>query len=119
AVLSDTVPAPLEVVGIPNVVGVGSFDVTVTGNDVRVEFSDAVANTDPPSTGLSDSTTGTMLVTVRVPAGLDKSWHGETVVNSAQIAAVNADTKVDEVEVQLAVPTEVLASVAKTWTPAA
>src|SRR5690554_2476565 len=119
AVLTDTVPAPLEVVGTPNVVGVGSYNATVTGNDIRVEFSDAVSNTTPPSTGLADSMPGTVQVTVRVPAGLGNSCDGRSIVSSAGNTAVHAAAKQDDVAVQLAVPTEVAASVVKSWSPTA
>ena len=117
AVLSDEIPAPLEIVGSPLVAGVGSSSVSVTGNHVEVAFEDAVANTDPPSTGLSDSTTGTVQITVRVPADLDRSWDGVSVINEANLVAVNAQPKSAEAPVALRVPTEISASLAKTWSP--
>jgi len=117
AVLSDEIPEPLEIVGTPLVVGVGSSTTTVTGNRVEVAFQDAVANTDPPSTGLADSTTGTVQITVRVPYDLDKSWDGTDVVNDGNLVAVNAAPKTAQATVQLQVPTEVSASLTKEWTP--
>ncbi|MBH0110276.1 hypothetical protein I6E81_08865 [Salinibacterium sp. NG22] len=118
AVLTDEIPAPLEIVGSPLVAGVGSSAVTVTGNLVEVAFADAVANTDPPSTGLADSTTGTVQITVRVPADLDKSWDGASVLNEADLVAVNASPRTADATVALRVPTEISASLAKNWTPA-
>ncbi|MEL0625456.1 DUF5979 domain-containing protein [Salinibacterium amurskyense] len=118
AVLSDEIPAPLEIVGSPLVAGVGSSTVTLTGNHVEVTFEDAVANTDPPSTGLADSTTGTVQITVRVPADLDRSWDGTSVINEANLVAVNALPKRAEAPVELRVPTEITASLSKSWTPA-
>src|SRR6185437_1301112 len=60
AVLSDPVPAPLQIVGKPTVVGAGSATTTISGNTVTVAFADSVPNTVPPSTGLAAGTTGSV-----------------------------------------------------------
>ncbi|QYH34795.1 DUF5979 domain-containing protein [Salinibacterium sp. M195] len=119
AVLSDEIPAPLEIVGSPLVAGVGSSTVTVTGNRVEVAFEDAVANTDPPSTGLADSTTGTVQITVKVPDDLGMSWDGTAVTNDGNLVAVNALPRTAQATVPLRVPTVIAASLSKNWTPAA
>ncbi|EPR75035.1 hypothetical protein ADILRU_2572 [Leifsonia rubra CMS 76R] len=118
AVLTDEIPAPLVIVGTPLVVGVGSSSVVVTGNQITVAFADPVANTDPPSTGLSDSTTGSVQVTVQVPSDLDKSWDNASVVNTVELEAVNADPRTAQAAVMLRVPTKISASLEKVWTPA-
>lgn len=118
AVLTDEIPAPLEIVGSPLVVGVGSSTSTVTGNLVEIAFGDPVANTTPSSTGLSDSTSGSVQITVRVPANLATSWDSATVVNTANLVAVNADPRTAQASVELRVPTEVSAAVSKQWMPA-
>lgn len=118
AVLTDPVPAPLQIVGKPTVVGAGSVTTTVNGNTVTVAFSDSVPNTSPASTGLAAGTTGSVQIQVTMPADVDKSLDGTQLTNTATFTATNATTVSGAVPVTVHVPDVIEASVSKTWTPA-
>ncbi|MGO4592198.1 DUF5979 domain-containing protein [Leifsonia sp. 2TAF2] len=117
ATLTDPVPAPLQIVGKPNVVGAGSVTTTVNGNTVTVAFADNVPNTVPASTGLAAGTTGSVQIQVTMPADVDKSFDGVQLTNTATFQATNASTVSGAVPVTVHVPDVIQASVSKTWTP--
>jgi len=119
AAITDPVPAPLVVVGQPNVVGAGSFNASVSGNTVKVAFQDAVPNTTPASTGLAAGSGGTVQVQVKLPDTVAKSYDGQTLTNTATFTATNAATVTAAHEVSIHVPDVISATVAKTWTPSA
>ncbi|SDH71395.1 conserved repeat domain-containing protein [Leifsonia sp. 98AMF] len=117
AVLTDPVPAPLQIVGKPTVVGAGSATTTVSGNTVTVAFADSVPNTVPASTGLAAGTTGSVQIQVTMPQNVDKSLDGTQLTNNATFTATNASTVSGSVPVTVHVPDVITASVSKTWTP--
>lgn len=117
ATITDPVPAPLTVVGTPNVVG-GSAAVTVTGNTVKAVFNDPVPNTTPASTGLAAGATGTVQLQVKVPDSLAKSFDQQVLTNKATFTATNATTVDATSPVTLHVPDVIAATAAKTWAPA-
>lgn len=117
AVLTDPVPAPLQIVGKPTVVGAGSVTTTVDGNTVTVAFADNVPNTVPASTGLAAGTTGSVQIQVRMPQDVDKSLDGTQLTNTATFEATNATTVTGSVPVTVRVPDVIQATVTKAWTP--
>ncbi|MGO4535762.1 DUF5979 domain-containing protein [Leifsonia sp. 2MCAF36] len=117
AVLSDPVPAPLQIVGKPTVVGAGSVTTTVTGNTVTVAFADSVPNTIPASTGLAAGTTGSVQIQVTIPENVGKDQDGVVLTNTATFQATNATTVTSGVPVTVHVPDVIQATVSKTWTP--
>ncbi|MFF1571639.1 DUF5979 domain-containing protein [Leifsonia sp. NPDC058292] len=116
AVITDPVPAPLTVVGTPNVVG-GSATVSVNGSTVTAAFTDPVPNTTPASTGLAAGATGTVQIQVKVPDALAKSFDAQTLTNKATFTATNATSVEASRPVTLHVPDVIAATAAKTWTP--
>ncbi|SEI16452.1 MULTISPECIES: DUF5979 domain-containing protein [unclassified Leifsonia] len=117
AVLTDPVPAPLQIVGKPTVVGAGSVTTTVTGNTVTVAFADNVPNTVPASTGLAAGTTGSVQIQVTMPSDVAKDQDGVQLTNTATLQATNATTVSSGVPVTVHVPDVIAATVSKTWTP--
>ncbi|MDR6972050.1 DUF5979 domain-containing protein [Leifsonia shinshuensis] len=117
AVLTDPVPAPLQIVGKPTVVGAGSVTTTVNGNTVTVAFADNVPNTVPASTGLAAGTTGSVQIQVTMPEDVAKDQDGVTLTNTATFQATNASTVAGDVPVTVHVPDVIEATVSKTWTP--
>lgn len=116
ATITDPVPAPLVVLGTPNVVG-GGATVTVTGNVVKAVFGDPVPNTTPASTGLAAGATGTVQIQVQVPDDLAKSFDAQVLTNTATFTASNATTVNASTPVTLHVPDVIEATASKTWTP--
>lgn len=117
AVLTDPVPAPLQIVGKPTVVGAGSVTTTVEGGTVKVAFADSVPNTVPASTGLAAGSTGTVQIQVTMPSNVAKELDGTALTNTATFTAANASTVTGAVPVTVRVPDVIAATVSKTWTP--
>ncbi|MDN4613531.1 DUF5979 domain-containing protein [Leifsonia sp. F6_8S_P_1B] len=116
ATITDPVPAPLTITGSPTVIGGGST-VTVTGNTLKVVFTDPVPNTTPASTGLAAGATGTIQVVAQLPSGTPKSADGQVLTNTATFTATNATTVQAAAPVTVKVPDVIQATAGKTWAP--
>ncbi|ANJ28317.1 hypothetical protein ATC03_18010 [Agromyces aureus] len=116
AVLSDTVPAPFQLVGAT--VGSGAntaADPVISGNSVTVNWTTPLGD---GTTGILDATTAIVDITAVLPAGTSYDLSGIPVLNSALIEGVNFADVPAEVAVTPVIPLALATTPTKTIDPA-
>ncbi|MFD6166136.1 DUF5979 domain-containing protein [Oerskovia sp. NPDC060287] len=117
AALSDLVPDGLIVVGTPTLGGTTTGDVTVTGNQVDVVFTNSLA--DPVgSIGMPAASTAIVTITVQVDPDLPYSASGVPIVNTATADGTNTDPSSATAPVTPTVPLDLGTTATKTVEPA-
>ncbi|MCL2455753.1 MAG: DUF11 domain-containing protein [Micrococcales bacterium] len=115
AVLTDVVPAPFEVIGA--VVGTGSntaADPAISGSTVTVTWTTDLGD---GTVGILDNTTGTVQITVRLPADASYDANGVEAINSAVIEGTNFIDVSDQAGVTPSIPMVLGTTATKTLDP--
>ncbi|MBW9092543.1 hypothetical protein JNB62_02465 [Microbacterium jejuense] len=126
-VLSDTLPAPLEfnpdnptpvtvALAAPSGQPVGEYDLAV---DPATNSFTVTPGTDLDASPVVWPAGNSMTITVNaiVPPDAEGTWDGQTVTNTASVAADNASTASSSADVTLAVETTLVPSIDKSVTP--
>ncbi|WP_239020765.1 DUF5979 domain-containing protein [Nakamurella antarctica] len=129
AVLTDSIPLPLEVVPGPNNPAVtaaakfgfdwdGAGAVAVAGSrKLTITFEDELPNS-PGVLGLVAGRSGTVQIQVRFPANTPKTADGTSVSNTASLDSTNSPSQSATAPVAVNVVSVLAASDTKTWAPA-
>lgn len=114
AVLTDTVPAPLELVGAVIGGGTNTGDVAIAGNTVTVTWTTALGD---GTTGILDSTTGIVQITARLPENASHDFDGAQVRNDAQLEGANFADVSDQVAITPQIPLNLATEATKSFDP--
>lgn len=121
-VITDTIPAPFELVAVANTsTGDNAASATLDrdGNDITVTFTDDLEN-DDGSLGMLPSNYFSFVATVTLPPTVSAEWDGQTVRNTAYVSVANTNTGHTEAhdDVLLQVPLSLSSTVTKAYSPA-
>jgi len=123
----DELPAAFDDFEIESVTVIGTNSVGQTvsssveqaGRTITVSFTDPLEIGAGTEVGLESGVAPSILVTLRVPAGLSPDWpqNGIAVPNTAQALAHNAPTVESTADVTITVPVTAGTTVTKSWAP--
>ena len=121
-VITDTIPAPFELVSVANTStgdNAASATIDTDGNDITVTFTDDLEN-DDGSLGMLPSNYFSFVAEVTLPSDVSAEWDGQTVRNTAYVSVANANTGHTEAhdDVLLQVPLTLASTVTKSYSPA-
>lgn len=118
AVVTDPIPAGLEVVGTPVIASGATGTVNVDGQDVTITFTNVLGTVgDEELVGLVAGASASITITVRVDPDLPYSASGVPIDNTATVSADNADSDSDTATVTPIIDLSLSATATKTVSP--